>query len=345
MFRQMNASLPPDPEYPADLAGLGYFINDKDQIKAIKNPAQDFNYWVNKNERYNVKQREAMNTCIRKIVLDRLAALHVSALLLPNGAAPTEPHIPILASEDLSSRKRIVVVFNESAQDLGIWAYRSIGVEGYGGINAGSAVNFVKMIQSQPSSSTEEGAPGVIIANLGQLLWWRKGKQAVSYSTWDALPRESAVHESCRIDEVKNRVPGQENWAQHTAGVFEVIDKLAAKDVKLDIVGLSDGGVEIVKYLTAHWSEWYSRVVAIAFGNPLHTVQEIKDADFAEFLEKRGRAYIRSAIPAGTRVPESDSYHGCPAVSSGEVEYSECVMLAAHQEMCAFFLKVAMGKA
>lgn len=38
-----------------------YFINENDQIRQIANPEEDFKYRINRNERFNIKQREAMN--------------------------------------------------------------------------------------------------------------------------------------------------------------------------------------------------------------------------------------------------------------------------------------------
>lgn len=38
-----------------------YFINDNDQIRQIANPEAEYQYKINRNDRFNVKQREAMN--------------------------------------------------------------------------------------------------------------------------------------------------------------------------------------------------------------------------------------------------------------------------------------------
>lgn len=39
-----------------------YFINDRDQIKMISDPEQDFQFRINTNDRYNELQAEAMNS-------------------------------------------------------------------------------------------------------------------------------------------------------------------------------------------------------------------------------------------------------------------------------------------
>ena len=67
-----------------------------------------------------------------------------------SGAA--RPNVPIMVSKNLSSASRIVAVFGEPVQDLGIWAYRSIG--GDDGINAGSAVSLAKAVLGSTEPST-----------------------------------------------------------------------------------------------------------------------------------------------------------------------------------------------
>jgi hypothetical protein len=45
---------------PAHL-NRSYYINDEDEIRSIKNPRAYFNFFLTKNERWNLLQREAMN--------------------------------------------------------------------------------------------------------------------------------------------------------------------------------------------------------------------------------------------------------------------------------------------
>lgn len=62
MFRRLPTHLPKDPTFPSDLKDLGYFVNDKDQVRMIKNPEEKFLYAIDKNERVNDMQKEAMNS-------------------------------------------------------------------------------------------------------------------------------------------------------------------------------------------------------------------------------------------------------------------------------------------
>ena len=61
MFRRLSDGLPRDPVFPADLEQLGYFINDNDEIRMIMHPDEKFNYSIDRNERVNEMQKEAMN--------------------------------------------------------------------------------------------------------------------------------------------------------------------------------------------------------------------------------------------------------------------------------------------
>ena len=83
MFCRRWSGLPADPDFPADLAGLGfvpslsepfnhqtkltaspysYFINSDDEIRWIQCPDYYFKYFLTKNERHNERQRFAMNS-------------------------------------------------------------------------------------------------------------------------------------------------------------------------------------------------------------------------------------------------------------------------------------------
>ncbi|PHH91677.1 hypothetical protein CDD83_10762 [Cordyceps sp. RAO-2017] len=57
MFRRHWSGLPRDVSFPADLEGLGYFINDEDEIRSIKDPRFYFKFFLNKNPRVNLRQR------------------------------------------------------------------------------------------------------------------------------------------------------------------------------------------------------------------------------------------------------------------------------------------------
>lgn len=201
--------------------------------------------------------------CIRNIVLPRLRALGLVTLRLPLMSGPTKPHVPILVSKNLSTASRIILVFGEPAQDLGIWAYRTVGSEN---INAGSAVNFVKAILSPEERghtsgpnevagkvpSSQKGEVAVVLANPGQLSWHCGLARAMTQVTRMAVSRASAVHPPLR-ETGRNRIPGHENWQEHVSSVFEGIftarGQLVRSDAKIDVIGLAEGGCGAIRYL------------------------------------------------------------------------------------------------
>ncbi|SLM38485.1 Arb2 domain [Lasallia pustulata] len=333
MFRRLSSSLPEDPKFPADLEELGYFINDKDQIRSIANPDQEFNFFISKNDRANDVQREAMNTCIRETVLSRLTSHSLCILRLPPGSYATDPHIPILATHNLSTAKRIIVYFGEAVQDLAIFAYRLIGQQS---LAAGSAISLLRLLQA----SIDDNSLGLVLANMGQLLWYRGGARAVTHGTWQALLRETAVAGPMRLDG-RNRVRENEGLEAHVKCVFEeVVGKLAGCEAVVDVIGVGAGANEAPIYLDRRWEAWKGRVQAVVLGAPHTWVSEYRDERFREFLGKRGRAYLISKEPIDTPLSGRAQY-GCNCYSSGEPLYSECIMPVAQERFLAYFDLVA----
>lgn len=177
---------------------------------------------------------------------------------LPVGASPKSQHVPILATSSLETQSRVIVVFGEPVQDLGIWAYRAIG--GDEGINAGSAVDFAKRVLGDPEEGKKakvnndetKATPGLILTNPGQLVWYCNGERAVSLPTWYALPRRYAVDPPMKMN-IQNKIPGNETWQDHITYVFEeVLAKQVSKTAKIDIIGLAEGGLGAIRYLAEH---------------------------------------------------------------------------------------------
>ena len=187
---------------------------------------------------------------IREIVQGRLEKLGLDTVRLPLGAAKDEKHIPILVSKDIASKDRVIVVFGERGLSPGILSWRILVDEG---INVGSTVDFVTSAVNEPGPSPDQSAPGIVIANPSQLLWYRGGGRAVSDSEWLHLPRPNAVSEPMKIDPVKNRVPGNETFEAHVQFMFEeVLSKLVDKDASIDVLGVEFSGSAAVEYLSSH---------------------------------------------------------------------------------------------
>ncbi|KAI4125318.1 MAG: hypothetical protein LQ338_004332 [Usnochroma carphineum] len=336
MFRLNESALPADFHFPADLKELGYFINDQDQIRSIQNPDQPFNFFISKNERMNVMQREAHNTCIRANIQSRLLGSSLNLTPLPLGTPTTNPHIPIYTSTNISTSHRLIVYVGESWQDLGVFAWRIIGNDS---IASGSIIDFVHTAQQGHEN------PAILIANTGQLLWYRGGQRAVTQTTWAALPRRTAVSPPMQIDEVRNRVEGNREPGEHVKYIFdEVIPKMCREDVKVDVIGMGDGAPEVVGYLRRNWEKWEGKVQAVALGTGFMWAKgEVGGEEkFRAFwgdvgsVQQRARAYIQSAEPLDMPLVGRKDF-ACNCYSAGEGEVLECIMPKTYKSMLKFF--------
>ncbi|EAW11558.1 uncharacterized protein ACLA_092560 [Aspergillus clavatus NRRL 1] len=354
MFVYRREDLPQDAVFPADLKKLGYFITKTDQIRKISHPEQEFQFKINRHPRWNEVHREAMNECIRNIVSSRLRNLGLTTIQLPLSSGPKTPHVPIWVSSNLSRASRVVVVFGEPVQDLGIWAYRTVGTEG---IDAGSAVAFAKAVlyngaktdSTGIDSGLQQSGTALILANTGQLIWHCGSSRAVSHQSWLALPRSSAVEPPSTMTR-RNKIPQNGSWQEHVACVFDEIlaarGRFVGEDAKIDIIGLAEGGLGAIRYLAADWGSWKPYISAIALSNPLHSprvdlVEEdpVSPGSFTSFIASRCRAYVISDQPLDFPVP-GFAENGCNCYSSGEGLNVECIMPKAWRSMLEWLAKL-----
>ncbi|KAF1995796.1 hypothetical protein P154DRAFT_538505 [Amniculicola lignicola CBS 123094] len=321
MFRRVEQGMPVDAAYEADLKALGYFINSVGQIRMIGYPDKDFDFHFSNNDRHNEVRREAMQVCQRREVEDRLSALGLERLYLPtlNTIKPDGPHIPILApSPDiLKTRKRVIVIINDTLQDLGILAYRLL--QRQPGINGGSVVNFAKEIIQRTMANSKapvkedfdlfkdgvgiddktKHAPGLIILNNGQLLYSWKYNQAKSLRSWSAMPRKSICHGQIEIHDVENRVEGNRNPEEHIKYVFEhVINNadLMAPDAEVYLIAIENGAESLLALLDKDLETYRSRITAMALIEPLTAPSYITNPDLKTFLHQRARQWKISSL-------------------------------------------------
>lgn len=252
-------------------------------------------------------------------------------------------------SPNLAEKKHVIVLFTERHIDLGILSYRILGDES---INTGSVVDLVKAILEGPSPPA--GRPGLIIANPSQLIWYRRGKRAVTDREWQNLPRESAVQLAMNIDEVKNRIDGNRNFEEHVQYIFEHIlttadedeqtspNPICNPDAKFSIIGLEFPGSTALQYIIHNWTYWGSRISCVAICNPQHTLKQLFSQfpdtpthntikpEITKFIATRTRAYRVSRKPVEAPLESlniSEHGLGCNVYSSGEALYEESVFV------------------
>ncbi|KAI1392340.1 Arb2 domain-containing protein [Hypoxylon trugodes] len=353
MFRRKWSGLPADPQFPSDLEGLGYFVNDIDEIRSIENPENYYKYFLTRNMRWNDRQRYAMNQAVQKIIFDRLEALRMHKIILPVGSQgdTSKPHVPIFISPNILSASRVVVIFGETVQDLGALAHRTIG--GPGGITVGSILSVVHGLQKQRASATDSRPPGIILANMGEFMWSPQEKRTLTRSAFDAAPMQSAVHNGHTISS-KNKVPGNEDAHKHVHYIFDkIIPHFASDKAGIDVLGVGDGADIVEQYLDLApvWNIWKKRINCLALVGGLLPLWELGNQEFiSTFLRNKTRAYAISVEQVGTVLsgpdgnPNTRSFTqmGCPMFSSGEPHYTERTLITSRDVVLEWLQEVAL---
>jgi hypothetical protein len=202
--------------------------------------------------------------------MDRLSALGIDKLYLPQMSytKPDEaPHIVILAppADILKIRKRIVVLVNDTLQDLGILAYRQLQREL--GLNGGSVINFTKEIINRSIKAEDgsdlfkdnaaiedkaQGTPGLIVMNCGQLLYSHKTNETLSMRSWIAKTRKSICHDVIEVHEKENRVEGHRDPEEHIKSVFDKVihnPDFVAADAEVYVIAIQNGADHLIGLL------------------------------------------------------------------------------------------------
>ncbi|CAN9265758.1 unnamed protein product [Alternaria alternata] len=339
MFRRIENTLEPDPSFPANVKELGFFINSSGDIRMINAPEKPYVYHATNNDRVNEVRREAMQTCQRKEVEQRLSYLGLNCIHLPDFAMtkPNGPHVPILAPlpEVLKTRKRIIVLVNDTMQDLGILAYRQLQREL--GVNGGSVVNFVKEMikRSSADNDAEKDAsifrdgyvledkattPALIVLNTGQLLYSHKYDRAMTLRSWSAMPRKSVAHDMIRIHDEENRVPGHRDAKDHVTTVFDQVicnpDRVSA-DAEVYVIAIEDGTESVFKLLTDNFDKYGTRITAMALIHSLVDDSQVKDRRVRAFLHQRARQWRFSDLT-------SDPQHCTDLPNSYDRQADQC---------------------
>lgn len=212
----------------------------------------------------------------------RLENLGMKKVLLPLGTTdPKKPHVPIFVSDGIGTRTRVVVIFGESMQDLGVLAHRVLG--GPGGVNKGSMVSIVSALLKQQCSSTDSNPPGIILANMGELLWWAAGNRTLGHSAFHNTPMKSAVQAGNAITE-DTKVPHNESMKTHVHYIFDkVIPHFLNMRSGIDVIGIGDGADTVEEYLDLPpvWERFKDRINCLSLVGGLHPASELRSEEFA----------------------------------------------------------------
>ncbi|KAK3695923.1 hypothetical protein LTR37_018278 [Vermiconidia calcicola] len=343
MFVRTNVELPVDATSETTLIELGYKLNDKGQFVKFHTSSSTpsfFEFFVSDSESRNEENREKMHEAARNVVMQMLEKLGVRETFLwgedgaeISDAKPTAPHVTILTTElaELKNKKDVVVVIGDHNADAGIWAYRHF--LGEGGVDGGSAVGLVKKLESvglegylakdfkkyttdyearhafekdYPTKAVEEeDVPGMIILNPGQLLYSPKKNKSMTYASWRARERPTALSASYVIDPISNRVAGHGTADEHIDTVLtHVVSNIVGPDAKLYVVCVSDGAERFVKWMdhafeAEHLNPITHMTSAVVLMESTHEHKGIKSSEFVEKLAYLGRSWIKSDQPKG----------------------------------------------
>ncbi|UKZ94983.1 uncharacterized protein TrAFT101_009833 [Trichoderma asperellum] len=350
MFRRLWSGLPSDASFPSDLEGLGYFVNDQDEIRSIENPDNYFKFFLDRNPRICARQRFEFNHAMESIIHERLEGEGLQKLRLPLGASATEPHTPIFVTPDLKAASRIVVIFGQPTQDLGVLAGRV--ANGPGGIDEGSAIPVVRAVKSQKGSNGDDTSPGILLANMGQTCWWPEGQRATTVTANNAVPLPSLVHRGVQYMPALNDIPGNKDPEEHVKYVFHnVIGSIASDKAAVDIIAIGESCEIVERFLDGEeaWNIWGRRISALVLLGPVYDSEGLKNEKFKNFLAKRARAYGLSHEPVGTPLapPEGNlelciPSLGLPCLSSCEPMYVESIFIRARSHILSHLQEVAL---
>ncbi|PWW79920.1 hypothetical protein C7212DRAFT_290024 [Tuber magnatum] len=303
-------------EFPRDLKELGFFINEKDQLRQIENPDKGFDYFAHgrhhgymyaangghgvPRERLNERRREAVDACLRSIIISRLEGLGLTKLLLPFGVSAEEPHVPIMVSQNLQTCNKVLVLSPDTnSGGLGIWCMRSIEE---GALNDGSMIDAVKRAL--------EFGYGVVIMNPGQLLWDYTTKAPMGFGTWRATKDKKIA-----IDALKNTVPSHRNPEEHVGYIFRhVLDKIVPSHAEIDIMTCGMVAYSVIVFLNNNWDAWKDRIFALVMAESAHCLPNVTNIELQQFLMQRARNYVVHSKPRESVI--LDPRFGCATLSS-----------------------------
>ncbi|CAG8948640.1 unnamed protein product [Penicillium salamii] len=235
---------------------------------------------------------------------------------LPMDKVRPDPEAPIFVSTNIHGAERVVILFGNLVEDLGVFSYRDICDDG---IEFGSVLKLATWALSSAEQNT-----ALILANPGSQVWQNSLNEAVNMESFSARPRVSAAARS-RAIALRNAVKVNDSLLIHTKYIFERLLYAKMKiGSKVDVIGLSEGGYAAVMYLKQNWSFWRPHMSTIALANPEQNVTvdfDVSDygnpESFLSFLKNRGRGFVLSSKEVAVREVGLGT-HGVNCFSGGD---------------------------
>jgi len=171
---------------------------------------------------------------------------------------------------------------------LGILALRT--VNGPGGINKGSLVSLVQELKKQPSSRTDSSAPGIILANAGELYWWPEGGCSFEPMRQQAAPMKTAVHRGRKVAPRVNEIPQNETVGRHVTYMFDkVVPYLIGEgsNVQVDVIGIGGGADAVHEYFNdeKNFNKYETNLHAMVILGGHFGLERLKCDGFKAFLQ------------------------------------------------------------
>ncbi|RMJ05209.1 hypothetical protein CDV36_014130 [Fusarium kuroshium] len=329
MFRRRWSGLPKDASFASDLEGLGYFVNDEDEIRSIEDPDCYYKFFISKNMRVNERQRFHFNAAMQDVIHERL--MKRGLLRIPLGTE--EKHCPVFISSTTATAARIIVILGEPVQNVGMLAGRV--ASGPGGLTKGSIISVVRAIAKQKGTTHAPCPPSVVIANMGERHWWPEGKRAITVADSTDIPLPSLVHTGRKYIKELNEIPGSETADAHMATVFKNIAEWN-DFAKIDVIAIGESCEVALKFFEdkENWDKWGDRMSGMLMFGTVYNTEKLTNDGFKKFLAEAARGNPSLSIEP----------LGCPCLSSGEPHYVECIALRVLEPALAYLQEIALTK-
>lgn len=154
--------------------------------------------------------------------------------------------------------------------------------------------------------------PGVVICNPGQLLYSHMENKCMTWATWNARTRPTALSKGFQVHNTNNHVRGHTTADEHIATVFDnVLPQLVNRAARVHVVAITDGAERFIKWFDRALEEDDSiahQIDGMAFTEPTHNPAAFaEDSPVHDELKWRARSYIKSTRPLGTFINAPDA--------------------------------------